>query len=45
MCHNEMKSFLVYKFTCASCSCNYIGETCRHFNPFMPGGNKKATQT
>ena len=27
----DLKSFLVYKFTCASCSSNYIGETCRHF--------------
>ena len=26
-----MKSFLVYKFTCASCSSSYIRETCRHF--------------
>ena len=26
-----MQSFLVYKFTCASCSSSYIGETCRHF--------------
>ena len=26
-----MKSFLVYKFTCASCSPIYIGETCCHF--------------
>ena len=26
-----MKSFLVYKFTCGSCSSSYIGETCRHF--------------
>ena len=26
-----MKSFLVYKFTCASYSSSYIGETCRHF--------------
>ena len=26
-----MKSFLVYKFTCASFSSSYIGETCRHF--------------
>ena len=23
--------FLVYKFTCASCSSSYIGVTCRHF--------------
>ena len=28
---NDLKSFLVYKFTCASCSSRYIGETCRHF--------------
>ena len=26
-----MKSLLVYKFTCATCSSCYIGETCRHF--------------
>ena len=28
---NDSKSLLVYTFTCASCSSNYIGETCRHF--------------
>ena len=28
---NDLKSFLVYKFTCVSCSSTYIGETCRHF--------------
>ena len=28
---NDLKSFLVYKFTCARCSSNYIAETCRHF--------------
>ena len=28
---DDLKSFLVYKFTCASCSCSYIGETCHHF--------------
>ena len=28
---NDVKSFLVYKFTCASCSSSYIGKTCRHF--------------
>ena len=27
----DLKSFLVYKFICASCSSSYIGETCRHF--------------
>ena len=26
-----MKPFLVYKFTCVSCSSSYIGETCRRF--------------
>ena len=28
---DDLKSFLVYKVTCASCSSSYIGETCRHF--------------
>ena len=28
---NGLKSFLVYKFTCASCSSSHIGETCHHF--------------
>ena len=28
---NDLKSFLVYKFTWVSCSSSYIGETCRHF--------------
>ena len=28
---NDLKFFLVYKFTCASCSSSYIGETCHHF--------------
>ena len=28
---NDLKSFLVYKLTCASCSSSYIGEFCRHF--------------
>ena len=26
-----MRSFLLYKHTCTSCSSSYIGETCRHF--------------
>ena len=26
-----MKSFLVQKFTCTSCSSSYIGKTCHHF--------------
>ena len=28
---NNLKSFAVYKFTCGSCSFNYIGENCRYF--------------
>ena len=28
---DSLKYLLVYKFTCASCSSSYIGETCRHF--------------
>ena len=28
---NDWKTFLVVKFTCASSSSSYIGETCRHF--------------
>ena len=28
---NDLKSFLVYKLTCASCSSSYIIETFRHF--------------
>ena len=28
---DALKSFLVYKFTCANCSSSYIGETCHHF--------------
>ena len=28
---NDLKSFLAYKFTCASCSSSCIGKTCCHF--------------
>ena len=28
---DDLRSFLVHKFTCASCSSSYIGETCCHF--------------
>ena len=27
---DDLKSFLAYKFTCASCSSSYIGETCHN---------------
>ena len=29
--HDYLKSFLIYKFTCASCSSSYLDETCLHF--------------
>ena len=28
---DDLKSVLIYRFTCASCSSSYTGETCRHF--------------
>ena len=28
---DDLKSFLVYKFTCANCSSSYIDKTCHHF--------------
>ena len=28
---DDLKSFLIYKFTSASCSSSYIGKTCHHF--------------
>ena len=28
---DDLKSFLVYKCACASCSSSYIGETCSHY--------------
>ena len=38
---NDLKSFLVYKFTCASCSSSYIGKTCWHFKIRIEGDIKK----
>ena len=38
---NDLKSFLVYKFTCASCSSGYIGETCCHFKTRFEKNIKK----
>ena len=34
---NDFKSFLVYNFTCASCSSSYIGETRRRFKTRIEG--------
>ena len=38
---DDLKSFLVYKFTCASCSSSYIGETCRHLKTSIEEDIKK----
>ena len=40
---DDLKSFLVYKFTCASCSSSYIGETCHHFKTRIEENIKKIT--
>ena len=36
-----LKSFPEYKFTCASCSSSYIGETCCHFKTRIEEHNEK----
>ena len=36
-----MKYFLVYKFTCATCSSSYIGKTCCHFKNRIEENIKK----
>ena len=36
-----MKFFLLYKFTCASCSSSYIGKTCHHFKTWIEEDIKK----
>ena len=38
---NALESFLVYKFTSASCSSHYIGKTCHHFKPRIEEHIKK----
>ena len=38
---NDLKSFSVYQFTCASCSSSYIGEACRHFKTRIEEHMKK----
>ena len=37
-----MKSFLVYRFTCASYSSSYTGKTCRHFETRIEEDIKKS---
>ena len=38
---DDLKSFLVYKFTCASCSSSYIGKTRCHFKTRIEENIKK----
>ena len=38
---NDLKSFLVYKFTCTTCSSSYIGETYRRFKTRIEEHTKK----
>ena len=40
---NDLKSFLVYKFACASSRSSYIGETCRHFKTRRMSISKRIT--
>ena len=41
----DLKSFLAYKFTCASCSSSYIGETGRHFKTSIGDHIKKENKS
>ena len=38
---DDLKSFVIYKFTCARFSSSYIDETCRHFTTRIEGHIKK----
>ena len=38
---DNLKSFIVYKFTYGSCSFSYIGETCCHFKTTIEEHIKK----
>ena len=38
---NDFKSFLIYKFICASCSSSYFGEICSHFKTRLEEHIKK----
>ena len=42
---DDLKSFLLYKFTCASCSSSYIGETCRYFKTRIEEHIKKDSKS
>ena len=42
---DDLKYFLVYKFTCTSCSSSYIGETCRHLKTRIEEHVKKYSKS
>ena len=42
---DDLKSFLVYKFTSPSCSSSYIGKTCRHFKTRIEEHIKKDSKS
>ena len=42
---DDVKSFLVYKFTCANCSSSYTGKTCRHFKTRIEERIKKDSKS
>ena len=42
---DDLKSFLLYKFTCASCSSSYIGETWCHFKTRIEEHTKKVNKS
>ena len=42
---DDLKCFLVYKFTCASCSSSYIGKTCHHFKSRIEEHTKKDSKS
>ena len=41
----DLNSFLIYKFTCVSCSCSYTGETGPHFKTRIEEHIKKIIYT
>ena len=42
---DDLKSFLVYTFICASCSSSYTGKSCHHFKTRMDQHIKKDSKS
>ena len=42
---NDLKSFLVCTYTCASCSSSYVGKTCHHFKTRIEEHIKKENKS